>query len=73
MPTIDVAAASILREAVSIYDDALGLNLKVPKHISVAFRNLLASPQYRDVLSSSDIDSAKIGRLLGNKHRWDQP
>ena len=73
MSPIDVSAASILREAVSIYEDAQVLNLNIPKHINVTFRNLLASPQYRDILSSSSIDSAKIGRLLGNKHRWDQP
>ncbi|MGA1706830.1 MAG: hypothetical protein ACO39X_07290, partial [Candidatus Nanopelagicaceae bacterium] len=69
---IDVSAAAILREAVEIYERARDLGLSVPTHVSVKFRNKIATPQYRDIVATSELDPVVLGYLLGNKHRWDQ-
>lgn len=72
MSEVDVSASAILTEALSICADAKDIGLNMPKHVSVKFRNILASPQYRDVLSRENLDPTQIGYLLGNRHRWDQ-
>jgi len=70
--SIDVAAGSILREAINIFSNAEAQGLKVPTHVNIAFRNKVSTPQYRDILRTSDIDPESLGRVIGNKHRWDQ-
>ena len=69
---IDVSAASILREAINIFSKATSFGIRVPTHVSMKFRNQLATPQYRDALKLSEVDPAKLGQVIGNKHRWDQ-
>jgi hypothetical protein len=72
MSSINVSAAAILREAIDIYERARDRGLNVPTHVSVKFRNKIATPQYRDIVATSQLDPVVLGYLLGNKHRWDQ-
>jgi hypothetical protein len=69
---IDVSASSLLLHALSVHTEAPQYGIKVPSHISRAWRSKLSTPEYRDALVAIGADPTKVGALLGNSHRWDQ-